>query len=184
MQAGGVRLKSSRGANRSEDRMSFFDTGGPDGLRPTADIDRVERSWTARTGEHHSAFVIMKGGRKIEVEDNVVDQILNVQAPLIAAQAGFFLLTFCYFPGLPDPGPWLEKDAVLAWRTSIYGALEPVIIRRYFEGMQDDHAILHPNGLVESRDRSYNSVEHWQTEMKDLVDAATMVAAQKDSTIQ
>lgn len=164
--------------------MAFFDSGGPHGLCPVAEIDHVELGWTSRTGEHNPAFVIMKSGRKIEVEDAVVDQIVKLQATVIPAQNGCNLLTFCYFPELPDPGPWFEKDAVLAWRASIHGALEPMVVREGFERMGSEHAILHADGRVDTRDQNYDSVDRWMTEMKGAVDAINALVVRKNETVQ
>lgn len=165
--------------------MAFFDTGGPDGLLPVADIERMERGWVSgSSGEHHSAVVTMESGRTIEVEDAVIDQILKVQSQLIPVAEGHTLVTFCYFPGTSDPGPWMEQRNIVAWRTSVHGALEPVVLDEHFAFMEADHAVLFLDGKVEARDRPYDSIDHWMKEMKDPVDAATALAARKGSTIQ
>lgn len=151
-------------------RMVFFDSCGPDGFLPLADIVRIERGWTSRDGEHHPSIVFMKGGKKVHVDDSTVDQILNSTRPIIAAIPGFLLLTYNYFPGTDDPGPWIDRETIIAWRDGQYGGLDPVLLTRWFDKMGEMHAVLEPTGAVQTQDRYYDDEEEWARSRRELID--------------
>jgi hypothetical protein len=150
--------------------MPFFDNGRNQ-FYPTEAIDRMAKSSKTRGGDEIEARIYFKRDpdRAMIVDDYTIDRIVRASQPVIPAQPGYRLLTFCFDPSEPGEAPWSSDEPVLGWRVDVQGGLEPVVIDYNFTTMDADHAILEPTGKVHAVDAAYDDLHSW---MKYMTKAA------------
>jgi hypothetical protein len=139
---------------------------------PIADIKEMRHAWKDARGGEHPAFIEFKDGRDIRVNDADINRIVRQSTPIVPATPGFELLYFGYMPGIEDPGPWVHREPIIGWRDGQYGGLDPVVVDYDFTELENQHAILQPDGRIQRGERWYDSEQAWVDDMKAMEDAA------------
>nr|WP_143840411.1 hypothetical protein [Novosphingobium panipatense] len=159
--------------------MTFFDTGRNEYL-PIADIEAMYGSYGGIRGrEYKSAAIQMKDGRRIEVDESVIEDVLRLTHTVIPAEPGYKLLSF-YHDSIENEN-YFSEDTVLAWRAGQYRGLDPVVVDSEFTTLTAVHGILEPSGKVQTFECGYEDRSAWEAEMVRQAEAE--VERQKNAQI-
>lgn len=137
---------------------------------PISDIQQMRHAWKDARGGEHPATIQFRDGREIQIDDYEIDRIVRQSTPIVPALPDFQLLSFAYMPGPEGDGPWIHRDPIIGWRDGRHGGLDPVIIDYDFTEMENQHAILQPDGRIQQGERSYASEQAWIDDMKANAD--------------
>lgn len=151
--------------------MQFFVYGYTGAsLHPISSIVKMQKAWKGRDGRDHPAKIYLTGDRELDVHDRDIERITRQSSPVIPALPGFELLAFGYEPHDDEPGPWVHREMIIGWRDGQFGGLDPVVIDYGFDEMEDRHAILRPDGKVQTGESWFDSEDEWVASMKAQAD--------------
>ncbi len=151
--------------------MQFFIKGYTGAaVYPVSSITKMQKARKDRSGRDHPARIYLTDDRDFEASDRDIDLIVRQFAPIVPAQPGFELLSFGYDPHDDEPGPWIHRELIIGWRNAEYGGLDPVVIDYDFDEMEDRHAILRPDGKVQTGESWFDTEEEWVASMKAAAD--------------
>lgn len=146
--------------------VQFFEARGG-AMYPINSIDRMYKSSTDRDGTKRPARIFrVDKDEPVEVYDYTIDAIVSAGGSRFSACPGYRLLTFSYYPGDAEAGPYIFDEPIVGWRVDELCAVQPLVLDGEFQAVNSNQAIQEPNGIVHSTLGRFDTKDAWATEMK------------------
>ena len=136
-----------------------------DGSYINADvIEELRPTRSEIPGKRHTLALLRDGGHATLMHD--IEEIASFTSPTVPAQIGFELLV-AYGEEIGDL--WVDRLRIIAWRISIFGGTEPVVVDHVADNAISE-TIKFPSGAcVNPNVNSWPSEEAWRESLPDAL---------------